>query len=252
VDNSSAFRYHDEVPLVVPEVNGELLDAHPRLVANPNCSTIAIVMALAPLERAAGLERVQVATYQSVSGGGSEALEELEQGVRRGLDGDPPPRPGGHPFAFNVVPQIDRFEDNGYTREEMKIVWETRKILARPELAVTATAVRVPVRVAHGAAVHVTLRRPVSPDEARDLWARAAGIEVVDEPARGRYPTPLAGAGRDAVLIGRARHDLDDPRGLLFFVVSDNLRKGAATNAVQIAERLVGVTSPLARAGGGR
>jgi aspartate-semialdehyde dehydrogenase len=253
VDNSSAFRYHDDVPLVVPEVNGERLDAQPRLVANPNCSTIAIVMALAPLERAVGLERVQVATYQSVSGGGSEALEQLEQGVRQGLDGDPPPRPGGLPaFAFNVVPQIDRFEDNGYSREEMKIVWETRKILDRPDLAVTATAVRVPVRVGHGAAVHVTLRRPMSPAEARERWAGSSGIEVVDDPARSRYPTPLAGAGRDTVLIGRARSDLDDPRGLLFFVVSDNLRKGAATNAIQIAERLAGVASPLARAGGGR
>jgi aspartate-semialdehyde dehydrogenase len=253
VDCSSAFRYQDDVPLVVPEVNGERLDAHPRLVANPNCSTIAIVMALAPLERAVGLERVQVATYQSVSGAGGEALEELEQGVRRGLDGDPPPRAGGDPpFAFNVVPQIDRFEDNGYTREEMKIVWETRKILDRPDLAVTATAVRVPVRVGHAAALHVTLRRPMSPAEARERWAGAPGVEVVDEPARARYPTPLLGAGRDAVLVGRARHDLDDPRGLLFFVVSDNLRKGAATNAVQIAERLVGVTSPLARTGGER
>ena len=253
VDNSSAFRYHDDVPLVVPEVNGERLDARPRLVANPNCSTIAIVMALAPLERAAGLERVQVTTYQSVSGGGSEALEQLEQGVRDGLDGDPPPRAGGLPaFAFNVVPQIDRFEDNGYTREEMKIVWETRKILDRPDLAVTATAVRVPVRVGHGAAVHVTLRRPMSPAEARERWTGFPGIEVVDEPARGRFPTPLAGAGRDTVFIGRARGDLDDARGLLFFVVSDNLRKGAATNAVQIAERLAGLAAPLARAGGER
>jgi aspartate-semialdehyde dehydrogenase len=246
VDYSSAFRYHPEVPLVVPEVNGERLDVRPDLIANPNCSTIAIVMALAPLARAAGLERVQVATYQSVSGAGSEALEDLESGVRQGLDRDPPPRPGGAPaFAFNVVPHIDRFEDNGYTREEMKIVWESRKILDLPELPVTATAVRVPVRVGHAAAVSVVLGRPVAPDEARALWAAFPGIEVVDDPAAGRYPTPLLGAGRDAVLVGRARRDLADPRGLLFFVVSDNLRKGAATNAIQIAERMIGHPAPV-------
>jgi aspartate-semialdehyde dehydrogenase len=148
VDNSSAFRYDDDVPLVVPEVNGELLQAHPTLVANPNCSTIAIVMALAPLVRRANAERVVVSTYQSVSGGGSQALEELESGIRDGLEGPPPRRPNdAPPFAFNVVPQIDRFEANGYSREEMKVVWETRKILGLPKLAVTATAVRVPVRV---------------------------------------------------------------------------------------------------------
>jgi aspartate-semialdehyde dehydrogenase len=253
VDNSSAFRYQDEIPLVVPEVNGELLDRRPALVANPNCSTIAIVMALAPLHRAAGLESVQVSTYQSVSGAGSEALEDLELGVRQGLDRDPPPRAGGQaPFAFNVVPHIDRFEENGYTREEMKIVWETRKILGLPDLLVAATAVRVPVRVGHAATLHVTLGRAVTPSEARELWAAFPGIEVVDDPAHGRYPTSLAGAGRDAVLVGRARMDLTQARGLLFFVVSDNLRKGAATNAVQIAERLVGAAAPLARASGGQ
>jgi aspartate-semialdehyde dehydrogenase len=240
VDNSSAFRYHDDVPLVVPEVNGDALTARPTLVANPNCSTIAIVMALAPLARAAGLERVQVATYQSVSGAGREALEDLERGVRAGLEGDPPPRASGAPaFAFNVVPHIDRFEENAYTREEMKITWETRKILSLPELPVSATAVRVPVRVGHAAAVWAMLGRTVTPEEARGLWAAFPGISVVDDPVAGRYPTPLLGAGRDDVLVGRVRTDLSHPRGLVFFVVSDNLRKGAATNAVQIAERLV-------------
>jgi len=244
VDNSSAFRYHDDVPLVVPEVNGSLLDARPRLVANPNCSTIGIVMALAPLARAAGLERVEVATYQSVSGAGSEALEELERGVRSALHGDPPPRRDGRPpFAFNLVPHIDRFEDNGYSREEMKVVWETRKILGLPELPVTATAVRVPVRVGHSAAVTVTLARALAPEEARALLAASPGIEVVDDPLRERYPTPLEAAGRDEVLVGRIRRDLSHPRGLLFFVCSDNLRKGAATNAVQIAERLLDVSA---------
>ncbi len=246
VDNSSAFRYDADVPLVVPEINGELLTSHPTLVANPNCSTIAIVMALAPLVRVARLLQVVVATYQSVSGAGAEALADLENGVRAGLEGDPPSRSGGlPPFAFNVVPQIDRFESNGYTREEMKVTWETRKILGLAGLPVTCTAVRVPVRVGHGAAVHAVFERPVAPAEARRLWSGFAGLEVVDEPARGVFPTPLAAAGRDAVLVGRARTDVGDERGLEFFVCSDNLRKGAALNAVQIAEQLFG-TRPAA------
>lgn len=240
VDNSSAFRYDDGIPLVVPEVNGALLDARPSLIANPNCSTIAIVMALAPLHRAAGLERVVVSTYQAVSGAGSRALDDLETGIRGGLDGPPPPRrEGGVPFAYNVVPQIDRFEDNGYTREEMKIVWECRKILALPGLPVAATAVRVPVRVGHCAAVHASLGRTVSPEEARALWREMPGVRVVDEPGQQRYPLPLDVDGKDEVLVGRARPDLTDPRGLVFFVASDNLRKGAALNAVQIAEGVV-------------
>jgi len=240
VDNSSAFRYDVGVPLVVPEVNGALLDAHPPLVANPNCSTIALVVALAPLARAAGIERVVVSTYQAVSGAGSEALDELERGVRMGLEGPPPARgDGGPPFAFNVVPHIDRFEDNGYSREEMKVVWETRKILDLPALPITATAVRVPVRVGHAAAVNVTLARPLSPDQARALWAGSPGLTVVDDPGAGLYPTPLMAAGRDDVLVGRVRRDLSQPHGLEFFVASDNLRKGAATNAIQIAERLI-------------
>jgi len=253
VDNSSAFRYLEEVPLVVPEVNGERLEARSTLVANPNCSTIAIVLALAPLARTVGLERVWVSTYQSVSGGGSEALADLESGVRAGLDGDPPRRPDGSPaFAYNVVPHIDRFEDNGYTREEMKIVWESRKILELPHLPLAATAVRVPVRIGHAAAVSVVLDSVISPDEARALWAAFPGIEVVDDPESERYPTPLEAAGRDAVLVGRVRRDLTHPRGLMFFVVSDNLRKGAATNAVQIAERLVSFAAPKAGAAGPR
>jgi aspartate-semialdehyde dehydrogenase len=253
VDNSSAFRYHPDVPLVVPEVNGALLDARPDLVANPNCSTIAIALALAPLARAVGIERVEVATYQSVSGGGAEALEELERGVRLGLERDPPPRADGGPaFAFNVVPQIDRFEDNGYTREEMKVVWETRKILGIPELAVNATAARVPVRVGHCAAITVALARAVEPEEARALWAAWPGLEVVDAPAAGRFPTALMAAGRDAVLVGRARRDLSQPRGLSFWVSSDNLRKGAATNAIQIAERLMSGAPGMAGRGASR
>lgn len=250
VDNSSAFRYFDEVPLVVPEVNADRLTASSTLVANPNCSTIAIVMALAPLAREIGIERVHVATYQSASGGGSETLEAMEEGVRAGLDGDPPRRADGTPaLAFNVVPRIDRFEDNGYTREEMKIVWESRKILGIPDLAISATAARVPVRVGHAAAVSVLLHSAISPDEARRLWAASSGIDVVDDPSADRYPTPLDVAGRDTVLIGRVRRDLTNSRGLLFFVVSDNLRKGAATNAVQIAERLAQLSAEASTAG---
>lgn len=250
VDNSSAFRYDAAVPLVIPEVNGALLAERPGLIANPNCSTIGIVMALAPLARAARLERLVVSTYQSVSGAGSEALDELERGVRAGLDGDPPGRAdGAPPFAFNVIPRIDRFEANGYTREEMKVVWETRKILGLPALPVVCSAVRVPVRIGHGAAVHAVFERPLPPAEARALWEAFPGLEVADDPARGLFPTPLASAGRDEVLVGRARPDLDDPRGLEFFVCLDNLRKGAALNAVQNVERRFGIEPPAPRAG---
>jgi aspartate-semialdehyde dehydrogenase len=248
VDNSSAFRYHDEVPLVVPEVNGDLLERSPTLVANPNCSTIALAVALAPLDRAARIETLEVATYQAVSGGGSDAVDELERGIRAGLDGTPPPRRDGGPaFAFNVVPHIDRFESNGYSREEMKVVWETRKILGRPDLPVGCTAARVSVRVGHCAHVSVVFERAMTPDEARTLWAASPGLTVVDEPLQGRYPTSLEAAGRDDVLVGRARASLTHPRGLLFFVASDNLRKGAATNAVQIAEHLAGLGAGVAR-----
>jgi aspartate-semialdehyde dehydrogenase len=245
VDNSSAFRYHADVPLVVPEVNADALAFRPTLVANPNCSTIGIVVALAPLARAARLVSLEVATYQSVSGAGSAAVDELERGIRAGLDGTPPRRADGGPaFAYNVVPHIDRFEANGYTREEMKVVWETRKILGLPELPVTVTAVRVPVRIGHAAHVSAVFERPVSPDEARALWSLASGVIVADDPVGGRYPMPLDAAGRDEVLAGRARTSLTHPNGLVFFVASDNLRKGAATNAVQIAEALIALDAP--------
>jgi aspartate-semialdehyde dehydrogenase len=239
IDNSSAFRYHADVPLVVPEINGALLESRPTLVANPNCSAIGLVMALYPLLDRARLARLVITTYQSVSGAGAEALDELESGVRAGLEGDPPPRSDGGPaYAFNVVPQIDTFEDNGYTREEMKIVWETRKILALPELAVSATAARVPVRVGHAASVYAEFETPLSPSEAREAWRSFPGVRVVDDPATGRYPTPLEAAGHDDVLVGRARSSLARRGALEFFVASDNLRKGAALNAIQIAEGL--------------
>ena len=244
VDLSSAHRDLDDVPLVVPEINGDHVRPGVTLIANPNCSTAAFVMALAPLARAARLTRVAVTTLQSVSGAGAAALDELERGVRLGLDGSPSPRAGGlPPFAWNVVPAIGSFEPNGYTREEMKMVRETRKILDLPELPVTATATRVPVRVGHCVAVNARFDRPLGPDEARALWRAFPGLALVDDPAADRYPTPLAAAGGDPVLVGRARADLSDPCGLEFFVASDNLRKGAALNAVQIAERVAALTS---------
>lgn len=243
IDNSSAHRYDDRVPLVVPEVNGRLLDARPTLVANPNCSAAPIVVALQALEPLGRLLRLVVATYQSVSGAGSAALDDLEAGLRAAAGGAAPPRlPGGRPpFALNCIPHIDAFLENGYTREEMKVVWEVRKILERPDLPVSVTAVRVPVRVGHSAAVHATFDRPVEPAAARAAWAAFPGVEVADDPAALRYPMPIDVAGRDPVVVGRARTDLTDPDTLAFFVVSDNLRKGAALNAVQIAERWLGV-----------
>lgn len=242
IDNSSAYRYVDEVPLVVPEVNGELLDSRPTLVANPNCSAAPVVMALAALRPLGGLRKLVVSTYQSVSGAGSAALDELEAGVVAGLGGRRPPQlaDGRPPYAFNCIPHIDRFEENGYTREEMKVVWETRKILGMPGLPVSVTAVRVPVRIGHSASVHAYFDRPVSPADAREAWAAFPGIEVRDDPATAAYPMPLDVAGRDPVVVGRARVDLAESNGLAFFLVSDNLRKGAALNAVQIAERWLG------------
>jgi aspartate-semialdehyde dehydrogenase len=236
IDNSSAFRYDDDVPLVVPEINSAALESRPTLVANPNCSTIGIVMALAPLMARRRLRRVWTATYQSVSGAGSEALERLEREVRDATAAPGATPVGADPFAFNVVPRIDRFEPNGSTREEMKVVWETRKILDLADLPVSVTAVRVPVRVGHAAAVTAWYEPAITPDEARREWAAFPGVRVVDDPATGAYPTPLAAAGGDPVLVGRARVDTGDPSALTFFVASDNLRKGAALNAVQIGE----------------
>lgn len=244
IDNSAAFRLEPDVPLVVPEVNGHRLAARPRLVANPNCSTIQLVLVLAPLHRQVGLSRVVVSTYQSVSGTGAEALEELESQVRADAAGSesPPARVYPHPIAFNCIPQVDEFFDNGYCREEVKIVLETRKILEAPELAITATTVRVPVRVAHSESVNLTLARPVNPDEARRWLAEAPGVVVRDDPARGIYPTPREAAGRDEAFVGRIRRDLSQAAGLDLWICCDNLRKGAATNALQIAERLFDLT----------
>jgi len=242
VDNTSCFRYDDDVPLVVPEVNPDALEQYRvrNIVANPNCSTIQIVMALKPILDAAGLERINVCTYQSVSGAGKRGLEELARQTAdllnfKKIKPDVFPRQ----IAFNAVPHIDEFQDNGYTREEMKIVWETQKILGA-DVLVNPTAVRIPVFYGHSTALHVETAEPLSAADARDLLEQSPGIEVVDAPENGAYPTPVTeAAGRDAVFVGRIRQDISHPRGLDLWVVADNLRKGAALNAVQVAEYLV-------------
>jgi aspartate-semialdehyde dehydrogenase len=248
IDNSQAFRLDDDVPLVVPEVNPGALAGHHGLIANPNCSTIQLVLALAPLHAAWGLERVIVSTYQSVSGTGTEALEELDAQVDADRAGRPAEaRVYAHPIAFNVLPHVDDALPDGSCREEMKLVWESRKILGLPELRVAATTVRVPVRVAHAEAVALEFTRRPDPDEARAILAQAPGVAVIDEPRLHRYPTPLMAAGQDEALVGRIRRDPSHERGLLLFIACDNLRKGAALNAVQIAETLArraGVVTP--------
>lgn len=239
IDNSSAFRYDDDVPLVVSEVNPDALKSIPRgIVANPNCSTMQMVVALAPIHRAVGIERINVATYQSVSGGGRSALEELgkQTAAILGFQAADPQRFPVQ-IAFNLIPHIDDFLDNGYTKEEMKLVWETRKILGDDNIQVNPTAVRVPVFFGHSEAVHIETRTKISAAEARALLEKAPGVVVVDERAPGGYPTPVTHAsGQDPVFVGRIREDVSHPRGLDLWVVSDNIRKGAALNAVQIAE----------------
>ncbi len=239
IDKSNAFRMDPEVPLVVPEVNEEALAGHEGLIASPNCSTIQLVVAVAPLHRAAGLRTVIVSTYQSVSGAGAEALSELDEESRASLEGRKHHRKVfTHPIAFNLIPAIDSFDDLGFTAEEMKLVRETRKILSHPTLAITATAVRVPVRVGHSEAVTVELETRVTPEQARRILAQAPGVVVADDPSRDLYPLPVAVEGKDEVYVGRIREGLVGERWLNLWVVADNLRKGAATNAVQIAEAL--------------
>ncbi len=240
VDNSAAWRMEPEVPLVVPEVNAADAFTHRGIIANPNCSTIQMVVALFPLHRVTPLRRVVVDTYQSVSGTGSAAVEELDVQTRQILAGEPiAPTVYPHQIAFNVLPHIDAFLDNGYTKEEWKMVQETRKIMHLPDLPVSATTVRVPVPIGHSEAVHAEFARPFPPDEARAVLARAPGLRVVDEPAAARYPLASDAAGRDEVFVGRIRADASHSNGLAFWVVADNVRKGAALNAVQIAELLV-------------
>jgi aspartate-semialdehyde dehydrogenase len=242
VDNSSAWRMDIEVPLVVPEVNPQDIGLYPKrgIIANPNCSTIQMVVALKPLHDAAGIKRVVVSTYQAVSGTGQKAVEELSEQVRALLSlKDAKNKVYPHRIAFNVLPHIDVFLENGYTKEEMKMVDETKKIMGDDSIQVTATTVRVPVFYGHSEAVNIETARKLTPTEARDILARAPGVKVVDDPLRNQYPMPLDAAGQDLTLVGRIREDFSIANGLNFWVVADNVRKGAATNAVQIAEILV-------------
>jgi aspartate-semialdehyde dehydrogenase len=241
VDNSSFWRMHQDVPLVVAEVNPETLDSHRGIVANPNCSTMQMVVALKPILDAAGIERIVVSTYQSVSGTGQRAVEELHDQARAVLEAVEVPRPGVYPhqIAFNVLPQVESFkEGDDYTTEERKMMRETRKILAAEDIGVSATCARVPVYTGHSESVNVQTSEPLSPDECRQVLSRAPAVTVVDDPADGMYPLAIDAAGRDDVLVGRIRRDPSHERCLNMWVVSDNLRKGAATNAVQLAELL--------------
>jgi len=243
VDNTSQFRYDDEIPLVVPEVNPEKIADYTRhgIVANPNCSTIQMLVALKPIYAAVGIERINVCTYQAVSGTGKEAIEELAKQTANLLNSKPiecevyPKQ-----IAFNVLPHIDVFQDNGYTKEEMKMVWETWKIIGDETIKVNPTAVRVPVFFGHSEAVHIETRDKMSADECRALLAKSPGVVVLDEHVDGGYPTAVSeGANSDPVYVGRIREDISHPRGLDLWVVADNVRKGAALNSIQIAEILV-------------
>jgi aspartate-semialdehyde dehydrogenase len=243
IDNTSQFRYDDEIPLVVPEVNAHAIANYQRhgIIANPNCSTIQMLVALKPLHDAAGIERINVCTYQAVSGTGKEAIEELAGQTAELLNGrsaDAKVYP--RQIAFNVLPHIDVFQDNGYTKEEMKMVWETRKIMEDDAIQVNPTAVRVPVFYGHSEAVHIETREKLDSGQATELLKNAPGIVVLDEHRDGGYPTAVTeGAGNDPVYVGRIREDISHPRGLDLWVVADNVRKGAALNSVQIAEILV-------------
>ena len=240
VDNSKAFRMDDDVPLVVPEVNGDDAFRHNGIIANPNCSTIQLVVALDPIHRVNPIRRVIVDTYQSVSGAGGAGVQELEEQTRASVSGsEPKANKMPHPIAFNVIPEIDVLLDNGYFNEEWKMVQETRKIMHAPDMAISATAVRVPVYVGHSEAVHIELADPMEPDEVREVLGRAPGVQVIDSPATSGYPLPASAAGTDDVYVGRIRKDASHPNGIALWVVADNVRKGAALNAVQIAETLV-------------
>ena len=241
IDNGSAFRMHPAVPLVVPEVNPEVLRKHEGFIANPNCSTIQLVVALGPLHEAARIKRVVVATYQAASGKGADAVEQLARETAAKASGGPaaPLGPFPHPLCGNVLPHIDSFLEDGYTKEELKLVQETRKILGDDTIQITATAVRVPVDNGHSEAVNVEFHTPLSVEQAREILKRAPGVVVQDDPAANVYPLPLAVSGTDEVYVGRLRQDRSVPFGLNLWVVADNLRKGAALNAVQIAEKMI-------------
>ena len=246
VDNSSCWRMHENVPLVVSEVNPEALASHDGIVANPNCTTMQMVVALKPIHDAVGIERIILSSYQSVSGTGKDAVDELNAQTKAIADGEQPPAASVYPhqIAYNVVPQVEKFKDgDDYTTEERKVMAETRKILGREDIGISATCVRVPVLVGHSESINIQTRDPLSPEECRELLASAPSVVVLDDPADGLYPLAIDVAGRDEVLVGRIRRDPSHERCLNLWVVGDNLRKGAATNAVQLAE-LIGESLP--------
>jgi aspartate-semialdehyde dehydrogenase len=241
VDNSSQWRMHDDVPLVVSEVNPEALDGHRGIVANPNCTTMQTVVALKPILDAAGIERLVISSYQALSGTGQKAVDELHTQAEAVIEARELPEPAVYPhqIAFNVLPHVETFKDgDDYTTEERKCMRETRKILGRDDIGVSATCARVPVYTGHSVSANVQTREPLSPDGCREILSGAPGVTVIDDPADGLYPTALDAAGRDDVLVGRIRRDPSHDRCLNLWIVGDNLRKGAATNAVQVAELL--------------
>ena len=249
IDNSSAFRMEPEIPLVVPEVNPEDIGRHKGIIANPNCSTIQMVVALYPLHKINPIKRIVVSTYQAVSGTGAAAVDELTAQAKQVLDGQTPaPHIYPHQIAFNVLPEIDVFMDNGYTKEEWKMVEESRKIMHADDLAISATCVRVPVFTGHSEAVNVEFTDIISTDEVERILSKAPGIRVLDDPTISLYPQPWSAAGSDEVFVGRIRQDASSLRGLVMWIVADNLRKGAALNAVQIAEE--GIKRGWINAGG--
>ncbi len=240
IDNSSAFRMEPDVPLVVPEVNPDDVHLHKGIIANPNCSTIQMVVALYPIHKKKRIKRIIVSTYQAVSGAGAKAIEDLEKETKSKFEGKhyyPEALPAS--IAFNVIPRIDVFMENGYTKEEMKMLNETRKIMHAPDIKVSATCVRVPVFVGHSESVTIETEEPITPEEAREILKEAPGVIVEDDPENNVYPMPIDVEGKDDVFVGRIRKDLAFENGLSMWVVADNLRKGAATNAVQIAEVLI-------------
>ncbi|WP_395376391.1 aspartate-semialdehyde dehydrogenase [Marinicella sp. W31] len=243
IDNTSYFRNEPDVPLVVPEVNPEAIHGYKDtgIIANPNCSTIQMLVALAPIHKAAGIQRINVATYQSVSGAGQQGIEELSQQTASLLNFKPLKKDVfSEQIAFNVIPQIDQFQDNGYTREEMKMVWETQKILDDRTIQVNPTCVRVPVFYGHAEAVHIETKEKITAQQVTELLKQAKGVKVLDDPSQMTYPSPAVNAaGNDPVFVGRIRDDISHDRGVCLWIVSDNIRKGAALNSVQIAEKLI-------------
>jgi len=240
IDNSSAWRMDPKVPLVVPEINADDIKWHKGIIANPNCSTIQLVVALNPLHKVNPIKRIVAATYQAVSGTGAAAVEELTEQAKQVLEGQTTvPHVYPHQIAFNLLPEIDVFLDNDYTKEEWKMVEETRKIMHADDIAISAFCVRVPVFISHSEAVHVEFSQPISPDEARRILAQAPGVKILDDPAISLYPQPWSAAGTDDVFVGRIHRDASHSSGLVMWIVADNVRKGAALNAVQIAEEMI-------------